>query len=168
MLSLSLFFFGILASGFALLVELLVSGIVPAISTLSQEPFSFSTFLSLVCLASIEEVSKYLFLSQYIRRFSPSLPSSWKHSFWLGALFGIGFAAPETFLATGAFSSAPLLAFPSMITVHIITSILFAVFLFSSLYRSLTGSKRHLLASYLIASAILLHTLYNMYVFLFV
>lgn len=159
--------FGILAASFALLVEILITSLIPAIPSTLQHIFSFGTFLTLLGIACIEESAKYLFLSQYAKRFSANIIPSLRISIPIGALFGAGFAIVEIFLATGTMQSHPSLAIPSMAMLHIITGIMFSVFLFSPLYRRLTVSKRRLLASYLIASAILLHTLYNMYVFLF-
>ena len=165
--SITLVVFGILAASLALLAELFIASLTPAIPLTLENAFSFGTLLTLLGVAIIEEVSKYLFLHQYARRFSAPFVPSLKISLSLGTLFGIGFAAPEMYLATGVFLSSPVLTFPSMLAVHVVTSVMFALFLFSALYQRLTIPKKWLLASYLIAAAILLHMLYNIYVFLF-
>lgn len=165
--SITLIVFGILAASLALLAELFVASFTPAISLTLESTLSFGAFLTLLGAAIIEEVSKYLFLHQYAKRFSAPFVPSVKRSLSLGALFGIGFAAPEIFLATGVFLSSPALTFPSMLAVHVATSIIFALFLFSALYQRLAVPKKRLFASYLVASAILLHTLYNLYILLF-
>ncbi|MFZ2299812.1 MAG: PrsW family glutamic-type intramembrane protease [Candidatus Moraniibacteriota bacterium] len=164
MLAILAILFGILAAGSALIAELLIASFSPVPITL-EGTFSFVVFFAIVGIALIEEIVKYVFLRQYVRRFFAQETPSLKASLSLGTLFGLGFAAPEIYLATGVFQSFPLLAFPSILAVHIMTSVAFALFLFSSSPR-FTGPKRQLLVFSLIAAAVLLHTLYNTYVLL--
>lgn len=152
--------FGTLAASFALALELFAESLSPVPVTLDGA-FSIATFLAIAGIAAIEEISKYVFLRQYALRFSAHIEPALTASIVLGALFGIGFAAIEIVIAaamTVPYSPLPFLATAS---IHITTSVAFAVFLLTP------ATPRRFSAPWLIVSAILLHALYNLYILLF-
>ncbi len=168
--SITLVVFGALAASFALLLELLVASL-SSVPIALEGKFSFMVLLVIVGIAIIEEMSKYIFLRQYVRRFFTHTNPTLQTSLILGALFGTGFAAIETAIAAAMplpYSPLPFLATAS---IHITTSVAFAVFLLTSAAPRQSDApavRQHFPASWLIASAILLHTLYNLaIIFLF-
>ncbi len=160
------FLFGILAASFALLSELFLASFSSA-PVILENTFSFSVFLIILGIAFIEEASKYVFLRQYARRFLLQARTPLKNSVLPGALFGLGFASLEMIFAVNAFTLVPSLPLLGTAGLHMATSIAFAMFLCSSaapLRSSLIGAQRRFLTAYLITTAVLLHTLYNMYI----
>lgn len=147
--------FGILAASFALILETLGASLF-SLST-QIEGFSFKTLLVLLSIAFIEESSKYIFLRQFAQRFIARIQPTPKNALLLGVLFGIGFSLLETFFLLNIAGSHPFLAFLKTTTVHIITSIIFALFLFPST----NPSKWRFSPRSLVLFAIIFHTIYN-------
>lgn len=157
----TLILYGLLSAAFALIIEILANVIFFASPTAVfaiSGAFSPALFLPLFILAGIEELSKYIFLSQYAKRVTALLPFPVKKSLLGGVGFGAGFAILETALAR--YNAMPFSFWPffGAAGLHIITGIAFAVFLFSA---SQTNFKRLTL----LALAIFLHMLYNVFVF---
>lgn len=153
--------FGILAASFALILETLGA------SLFSLSPqiggFSLKALLVLLSVAFIEESSKYIFLRQYAQRFFTRVRPVLKGSFLLGTLFGIGFALLEAFFLLNIAAPHPFFIFLRTAAVHIITSVAFALFIFSSL----NPSEWRFSPRSLVLFAIIFHTLYNLSLFLF-
>ena len=150
MLFITSLLFGILSASFALVIEILI-----LINALSSPDF-----FVLLGAAIIEELSKYIFLKQYAKRYTYIIPSSIKQASILGASFGLGFAILELSLMSYKLqiTTIPLWAIFGSASIHIITSIIFAVFLFSFSQKRFTNLTA-------IALAIFLHILYNILVF---
>lgn len=147
--------FGALSSSFALIVEILI-----LINALS-----FQNFFVILGAAIIEELSKYIFLKQYAKQFVITFPFTMTKALVLGTSFGLGFAVIELSLMSYKYQLAtiPLWAMLGSASLHIITSIIFAIFLFFCPRRTLCQKRfTNLLA---IALAIFLHILYNTLVF---
>lgn len=146
--------FGILSSCFALILELIVAG-APFVSFVFTETLSFKILLILFGIAFIEETSKYIFLRQYASRFFTTSRAAIGSATILGASFGIGFAIPELFLIQYGMAEAPILALLGTASLHIATSIAFAIAI-------LSFAKNRFSAPILVSAAMLLHTLYNL------
>ncbi|MDP3957524.1 MAG: hypothetical protein Q8Q10_03430 [bacterium] len=168
--------FGALASSFALILELLAVSLFPLSgqAIFTSLPFalrgalSFEILLILICIAFIEEASKYIFLRQYARRFFANTAVAIRNSLLLGALFGLGFTFLEIFFLLNTPAAHPFSTLLGTASVHIATSITFALFLFSSPSPSLLWPKRHPFSAFsLISAAVLFHTLYNLAILLF-
>ncbi|MBP7811669.1 MAG: hypothetical protein KA054_02395 [Candidatus Moranbacteria bacterium] len=101
--------------------------------------------------ALIEEGMKLLFLFQYQKRFCSSMPSSPPLRFLFFALFGIGFAFFEIFLAL-PMNTEILLA---LISVHTLTSLILG-------YTLLTRKLSHFLLPAGLVLAIGIHVTYNL------
>lgn len=151
--------FGILASCFALILELIVAG-APSVSFVFTETLSFKILLILFGIAFIEETSKYIFLRQYTSRFFVTSRAALGSATILGASFGIGFAMPEIFLIQYGMTEAPILALLGTASLHIATSIAFAIAI-------LSFAKNRLSAPILVSAALLLHMAYNTAVLFF-
>lgn len=153
--------FGILASCFALALELLAAGLF-SVSLAALATLSFEALLLLSGIAFIEEASKYLFLRQYAARFFAAAAdkSALRRALLLGAGFGIGFAAPEILLIQKSVAAPPALALIGTAGLHIATSAVFAVAI-------LSFAQKRFSAPLLISAAALLHTLYNLGILFF-
>lgn len=146
--------FGALSASFALIIEILI-----LINALS-----FQDFFVLLGAAVIEELSKYIFLKQYAKQFIITFPFTVTKAVVLGSSFGLGFTILELSLMSYKLQIAtiPFWAIFGSASLHIITSIIFAIFLFR-LWRTLYQKRfTNLIA---IALAIFLHILYNVLVF---
>ncbi len=153
--------FGGLAASFSLIIEILTSVLFPVSQTIAlglSPALSFTTFLAFLSIAGIEELSKYIFLRQYAKRFLSDFPSAITKSVLLGISFGLGFAALEIFLIWYNLTRLPLWALFGSAGLHIFTSVVFTVFLFSVAQKRFTRET-------LIALAIFSHLLYNVLVF---
>jgi RsiW-degrading membrane proteinase PrsW (M82 family) len=109
---------GVLASCFALILEIIL---LPSGFSLSQSiSLTLFTALVLASLALIEEGAKYLFLRQYIRRFSDQ--SGTTGLFFLSLLFGASFSLLE--LGLSLQNALPWLLLPMLgrTLLHIVTS----------------------------------------------
>lgn len=150
MLFITSLLFGVLSASFALVIEILI-----LINVLSSPDFFI-----LLGAAIIEELSKYIFLKQYAKRYAYIIPSSIGQASILGTSFGLGFAILELSLMSYKLQIAtiPFWAIFGSTSLHIITSIIFAVFLFSFSQKRFTNLTA-------IALAIFLHILYNAFVF---
>lgn len=147
--------FGALSASFALIIEILI-----LINVLS-----FQNFFVILGAAIIEELSKYIFLKQYAKQLVMTFPFTVTKAVVLGSSFGLGFAILELFLMSYKLQIAtiPFWAIFGSASLHIITSIIFAIFLFFCPSRTLCQKRfTNLLA---IALAIFLHILYNATVF---
>src|SRR3989344_667132 len=162
--------FGALAASFALILELLavslfsLSGqtLFVSIPSALGGTFSLETLPILFLIAFIEEASKYIFLRQYARRLLPHTEISLNHTLILGALFGLGFTLLETFFLMNASALHSFSTLLGTASVHMATSIAFALFLFSFSSPSLQWLKRRPFSALsLISAAVLFHTLYN-------
>jgi|GEM_PF-2544337 len=163
--------FGALAASFALILELLAVSLfsVSGQALFAPIPFTFGetlsleTLLILLCVAFIEETSKYLFLRQYAKRLFTNIEIPINHALILGTLFGLGFTLLEAFFLMNVSAAHPFLTLLGTASVHIATSIAFALFLFSSPSPSLQWPKRYRFSALsLISAAVLFHTLYNL------
>lgn len=154
--------FGILSAIFALIIELAVDLFFSV--SLAEVPnlphdLHITTLIALLGIAGIEESSKYLFLRLRIKRFPPAPSSAMWKNIVLGASFGIGFAVIEILLMFFSnFGFLPLWITLGTATLHITTSIIFAIFLFAV-------SQTHFARFSAVALAIFLHMLYNVFVF---
>lgn len=153
MLFIIAFAFGFLAACSAALLEMALLG---------SNTTSFSTqgLATLLGVAIIEELAKYLFLWQYGRRFFQTVATSIRHTAMVGLSFGGGFAGLEILFILWNDSIGPLGFLFGIITLHIVTTLLLSAFLFST---RRTDSKRALL---IMCAAIAIHTLYNTALFL--
>jgi len=163
--------FGALAASFALILELLavslfsLSGqtLFVSIPSALGGTFSLETLPILLGIAFIEEASKYTFLRQYARRLLTHTEISLNHTLILGTLFGLGFTLLETFFLMNAPALPPFSVLLGIASVHIATSIAFALFLFTfSNLSQQEPNKRSFSALSLLSAAILFHTLYNL------
>ncbi len=148
--------FGMLAASFALIFELLLSGVNPAFLIIS-ETLTFKTLVALLGIALLEEVSKYIFLRQYALRFLLAKKLLAKNIFLLGISFGVGFSALEILLIQNEMLAFPYLASLGTACLHIATSIIFAFSLLSS-------AEKRFPPFLVLLIALLLHTLYNIVV----
>lgn len=165
---LAIIIFGILSSCFALVFEITVltlplfsgDALFSLLPLNTTGAFGFGTFLALLGAALFEEISKYLFLRQYTFRYLENTLINTRNALMFGTLFGSGFASVELVLILN--SSYPSAALPliGIALLHILTSLLFTLYLF---HYSL---RRPLFALYPLLTAILLHMLYNMAIFL--
>lgn len=146
--------FGLLSACFALLIEIGVLSL-GDITNPTFTPFNFSSLHTLLLLAVIEEVSKFLFLAQFAKRFFSETHAMLHLALLLGILFGIGFSAPEFFLSIHSLVTdfTPII---SVVALHILTSILLAYYVF------FTHKKQPLFLLAFLALAISLHVLYNL------
>jgi hypothetical protein len=142
--------FGALSASFALIIEILIL----------TNVLSSQDFFVLLGAATVEELSKYIFLKQYAKQYTSIIPSSIGQAFILGTSFGLGFAVVELSLMSYKLQIAtiPFWAIFGSASLHIITGIIFAVFLFSFYQKRSTDLTA-------IALAIFLHILYNTLVF---
>lgn len=145
--------FGFLSAIFALALELLLTG-APSFALAHLQTFSLSTALILFSIALLEEASKYIFLRQYARRFFSASRPILSQALLLGATFGLGFALPEIFLMEREFLAPPVMAFAGTSFLHVLTSIVFALSLF-------TSSLKRLSPLLLFLAATIFHMLYN-------
>lgn len=160
--------FGILSASFSLFIELIAFSLSMLSGSLSSafSPFAFEgtfsamTLFSLLGVALIEETSKYIFLRQYALRYLREMSTSVRGALLLGTLFGLGFASLETFLTVQTGIGTPVFSLFGTAGIHIVTSLIFASYL-------LRFSRRPFLAPGLIATTVVLHTLYNIAVFFF-
>lgn len=156
----SAFLFGILSACFALLLELLLvaSGVIP-------EPFlrglllniasPTTAFSALIVFASAEEISRFLFVRQFVRRF-PFPEDSGKISLLFpGLLFGAGFSSLEIIFGIQNLPDGFRAGLLSVTAIHVFFSLFF--FLFFSSWKEKTLGK--IVAILLVAVS--LHTLYN-------
>ena len=148
----ALILFGVLAASFALIFELLATGL--AAVSLSPETLSAGTLGILLSIASIEEIAKYLFLRQYARRFLTADRCTLPYALLCGVGFGSGFAALEFFLSQNGVAAIPAPALIGTAGLHIATSSALAVTLFSS-------AQKTSFRFFVLALAILVHTAYN-------
>ena len=152
--------FGALAAAFALIAEIIVFGL-PSLTDPHAGAlfdfgagYSFTTFLSLLGIALIEEGSKLLFLLS-LKRY----PFLTKSLFPIGTignsvLFGIGFWLPEAALAE--MSSAFSVSLLATLALHVTTSICLG-FLLKNQTKLLPNAAN----IWLISAAVCLHFLYN-------
>lgn len=156
---LSLFFFGLLAASFALVLE---------VALFDGFFFSPKTLMSVFLLtafgvAILEEGSKALFLRQYAFRFLSrehhQEDASFATSILFGAFFGLGFAAVEAAFLLWIFPSIFTLFFLGTVALHLLTSIILVR------YYLKTPLPRFRPSLPFISLAIFLHLLYNAAVF---
>ncbi|HLC95550.1 MAG TPA: hypothetical protein VJH89_03625 [Patescibacteria group bacterium] len=121
--------FGILASCFALIIELIVTGLTP-VSLIVLETFSFNTVLIVLALALIEEITKYVFLHQYALRYLKKVFLTLQQILFYSLSFGIGFSLLEGVLSWQNGIPLTLFSLVSRALLHSSTSFLFAYFLF--------------------------------------
>lgn len=147
--------FGALASCFALIFEFIFLSPVASI----YQPFTLTlaTTLSLLALACIEEVSKYLFLRQYAIRFSKDTVITSQKIFLFSIFFGIGFSLLEIFLSSQNGITTPFLPMFGRTLLHIGTSFILASFIFPP---SKTSFSRKTL--WLILAVTFIHFFYNL------
>ncbi|MBP9727748.1 MAG: hypothetical protein KBD27_00035 [Candidatus Moranbacteria bacterium] len=148
------FIFGLLSAVLALVLEIIF--IAPtSFPELTALSWSFKSILILATIALIEEVSKYLLLTQYLLRFATESLIRIPQKILFGCLFGLGFGAVELTLA---YYSTPLpgmgSGFFGIAMLHIITSL---ILLF--LFFQFADTRKRLLIP--LAGAILVHLLYN-------
>lgn len=123
----TLLIFGMLSACFALLFEIGILSF-SHLTDPSLTPLNFASLFTLLLAAAIEEISKFAFLKQYVKRYLPGGSAERTKFLFLGIFFGIGFALPEIAL-TSQFFSFPL--FPpilGILALHLMTSILLAFF----------------------------------------
>ena len=150
-----IFIFGLLGACFALIIELIAldPGVLSGGMVFT---FTLSGLVVLAALAFIEEVSKYLFLRQYLLRFFTNVSPNSRQVLTLGCFFGIGFASLEMLLVlNGQTDNSPLLGLMGVFSLHIATSLIIVFFLRHPEKRSFSS----FLAP--IALAVALHLLYN-------
>jgi hypothetical protein len=162
--------FGILASSFALIFELLAVSLFSlsdqtlfaSIPFAFEGTFSFKVLLILLSVAFIEETSKYAFLRQYARQFLVRAQISRNNALLLGTLFGLGFALLEFFFLLNTPATSPFFALSGTAFVHMTTSIIFALSLFPLSVASQEPKKCRLGATTLIFAMVTFHALYNL------
>lgn len=152
-----IFFFGILAGCFALLVELLIASLF-SLSMESLQSFSTYSLLLLFGIAFVEETAKYLFLFQYAKRFFHDTAATFARALLLGGIFGIGFASTEFILVEQSAASFPTLALTGTAGLHVVISIIFAIHIFVFFRERFSPTLP-------ITAAVFLHTLYNTAIF---
>lgn len=132
--------YGILAAGAAFLLESLF---------LAGMSLTISAFIIGAC---IEEGMKFLFLFQWQRRFLISYPSALPFRLFAFALFGIGFASVEVFLAVPPHIGILL----ALTSVHTLTSLLLGYALSVKKLPQIS-----LIIGFVLA--VLIHTAYNVF-----
>lgn len=154
--------FGTLAASFALIIELLIMNLFALPFTL-EGAFSFKIVLSFLLLALIEEGSKYLFLLRY-RKYAPDKNAfTFSTSLLTAILFGIGFSSLEIIFASQNLVVASLFPIVRTLLLHISTSLFLIYFLFSRWQQEHSFALK---GFGILSSAILLHLMYNIFVFL--
>ena len=150
-----LFIFGLLGACFALIIELIVLD-PSALSGEMTFTFTLSGLAVLFAAALIEEVSKYLFLRQYLLRFLASASLNIRQILTAGCFFGIGFASLEMILALyGEIETSPLPGLIGIFSIHTLTSLVIVFLLRHPEKRLSTGFFVP------IALAVIIHLLYN-------
>lgn len=162
--------FGTLASSFALILELLAVSLFSisdqtlfaTIPFAFEGAFSLKVLLILLCVAFIEETSKYAFLRQYAGRFFVRTETSQSSALLLGTLFGLGFALLEIFFLLNTSVTPPFFTLSGTAFVHIATSVVFALSLFPLSNTSQEPKKYRYGALSLISAMVVFHMLYNL------
>ncbi|MDO8643919.1 MAG: hypothetical protein Q7S00_02990 [bacterium] len=160
-----IFFYGVLAACFALILELILFGILPLdffsfLESRSETHFSLPFFTGLFLFALVEEASRLLFLHQHAKRVS-----FWEFSsqsiLVLGLAFGVGFASVEG-LFRFLFEILPdqNFFFSGALLLHVLISVGFAFLLFRQKFGPLVSTL-------IFSLALLLHLGYNVYILLF-
>lgn len=147
-----LLIYGFLAAAAALLFEIAIGSLFPPETALS---FGGVTFI--IVAAFFEESSKWIFFRQFYVRYHEYL--SQPAPFTFGLLFGTGFALLETLLIWFGLKSSPFTLLPllGIISLHLLTSLFFAYYLFRLTPRVL----HHTLS--LILGMTVLHAAYNLF-----
>lgn len=156
----SVFLFGILSAGFALLLELLLIGfgIVSESSLnnlLSGMTKATTTLSPLILFASAEEIARFLFVRQYARRFPFTEETKKTSLLLLGILFGAGFSSLEIILGLQDLPTDARSGLFGVLAVHAFFSVLFFFYFFSRKEKSLWKNVS------ILSLAVSLHTLYN-------
>lgn len=170
-LYLTIYIFGLLAAFLALIIEI-VSAISPItvkldsarhVGLLAEYFLTWAGIIPLVLIAAIEEVARYTFLRQFVRRFRVSdAPFGLTEKLLLGTIFGLGFASLEAFLILEGQDHNPSgLQLTGIVLLHVCMSILFSFLLL----KSSTPKLFHTL--FTLGLAILLHTAYNLGILLY-
>lgn len=164
------YIFGLLASFFAVIVEIATSISPLALKLDSAHSVGLHThyfltvvgFLPLVFLASIEEGVRFVFLRQFILRFRiDSVITPFIEKVLLGIAFGLGFASLEIFLILGSKHIAPTVPLIGIALLHITMSTLFSFLLLRSPLPKLLPILLTL------GLTLMLHTGYNLAVLLY-
>ncbi|MGK2848679.1 MAG: hypothetical protein ACSLEX_01255 [Minisyncoccota bacterium] len=146
------FVFGLLSACGALVLELLL--IEDSSDILATFTLSFTGILPVLSMVLIEELSKFIFLRQYIRSCSHLSKTTLRHPFPAGIGFGIGFASLEILLMLNTIHSVPWQSLLSITALHILTS--------NTLLVTLRLNARYsLLAFFGLFLAITMHAVYN-------
>lgn len=144
-------FYGLIASMFALILQLLVWIPYPNLFTF-QSVFTVHTLIALILLALCEEIARLLFFTQYALRYTLVAPLQ------NGLVFGLGFALTEGILAL--YHPFSFLIF-GVAGLHMALSILLAFAAQKYLWRP----SRRAFYGLSFAGLVLLHLGYNIAIF---
>lgn len=123
------FIFGTLAAFFAIIIEIVTLDL-GHLSDYSSPILAFSSLALLMAVALIEECSKYLFLRQYLIRYSTAILLTPKQIFSLGLGFGSGFSTIEAaFIISQKMEISSFLWLSGILFVHITTVLILVSFL---------------------------------------